>query len=266
MRVSVIIPVYNEERDLEEALDRVLAVSLPLEKELIVVNDGSTDGTAAILARRATSISQVHRVETNLGKGAAIRLGLQHATGDIIIIQDADLELDPNEYLTMLMPIVERQAEVVYGSRFLKPASNIPRRTLWANRFLARLTNLLYRSHLTDMETAYKAFRADVVKGLRLECRRFEFEPEVTAKLLNAGTRIVEVPVSYRPRTALEGKKIGWGDGAVAVYTLFKHLPYFKFGLWVLLVPAWLSVSYALYWWTYRTQIAIFLESLLRSR
>ena len=226
MKLSVIIPVFNEESTIGEVIDRVRQVELPVEKEIIVVDDGSTDHTVDILEQRQQDVTFVHFSRINFGKGAAIRVGLTYVTGDVVIIQDADLELDPNEYKLLLKPILSGEANVVYGSRFLQAAANIPRHTIVANKFLTWFTNLLYGSRLTDMETAYKAFRAGIVKGLDLQCHRFEFEPEVTAKLLRAGHRITEVPVSYNPRTADEGKKIGWRDGLNALWTLLKYRLY----------------------------------------
>jgi glycosyltransferase involved in cell wall biosynthesis len=223
MRVSVIIPVYNEELTIGEVIDKVRAVELSVDKEIIVVDDGSTDQTAEILTQRQKDVTFVHFSRVNFGKGAAIRVGLTYVTGDVVVIQDADLELDPNEYKLLLGPIISGQANVVYGSRFLSPVTNIPRRTIWANSFLTWFTNVLYRSNLTDMETAYKAFRAEIIKALELQCHRFEFEPEVTAKLLRRECQIMEVPISYNPRTADEGKKIGWRDGIVALWTLLKY-------------------------------------------
>ncbi len=223
MKLSVIIPVYNEETTIGEVIDKVREVELPVTREIIVVDDGSTDQTAEILAQRQQDVTFVHFSRINFGKGAAIRIGLTYVTGDVVIIQDADLELDPNEYKLLLAPIMAGEANVIYGSRFLKPNPDISRRTIWANRFLTWLTNALYGSSLTDMETAYKAFRAEVVNSINLQCHRFEFEPEVTAKLLRAGYTINEVPISYNPRTTEEGKKIGWRDGVTAISTLLKY-------------------------------------------
>ena len=225
-KVSVVIPVYNEERSLAEVLDLVCAVELDgLIKEIIISDDGSTDETPHIISQyieHATEIVKVHTSPTNLGKGAAVRLGISQASGDVVIIQDADLELSPQEYTRLLQPILAGEATVVYGSRFASRQNQISRRTRWANWFLTKLTNVLFGAHLTDMETAYKAFRREALTNLKLRCVRFDFEPEVTAKLLQAGHQIHEVPISYRPRTVDEGKKISWIDGFEAVYTLFR--------------------------------------------
>jgi glycosyltransferase involved in cell wall biosynthesis len=226
IKVSVIIPVYNEQSTIAEVIDRVCAVDLGgLEKEIIIADDGSRDDTPAILAdkhKQHSCITKVHTSLINLGKGAAIRFGLEFATGDVILIQDADLELSPEEFPTLLAPILRGEADVVYGSRFQRWTSNIPLRTRLANWFLTLFTNLLYGSRLTDMATAYKVFRSEVIKGLKLRSARFEFEPEVTANLLLAGHRIVEVPISYNPRSVDEGKKVGWIDGIEYIYTLLK--------------------------------------------
>jgi dolichol-phosphate mannosyltransferase len=226
MKLSVIIPVYNEAQTITEVIDRVWAVDLgDIEKEVIIADDGSTDATAAIIdAHRyiRDGLIQLHHNPINLGKGAAVRLGLSKATGDILLVQDADLELDPREYTQLLEPILDGRADIVYGSRFLKASGRVPAKTRWANRFLTMLTNVLFLARLTDMETAYKVFRRRTLEGVRLRCVGFDFEPEVTARFLLAGHRIVEVPISYNPRRVDEGKKMRWIDGLDAVYTLLK--------------------------------------------
>jgi glycosyltransferase involved in cell wall biosynthesis len=224
-RLSIVIPVYNEEGTIGEVIERVRRIDLgPIEKEIIVSNDGSSDGTWGIVREYADHCPEVVAYDSpiNLGKGAAVRLGLHHASGDVVIIQDADLELDPAEYPRIIEPILAGRAEVVYGSRFLSGANRVPFRTRVANRALTALTNLLYGGGLSDMETAYKAFRREIVSGLRLRCARFDFEPEITAQLLLAGHRIHQVPVRYAPRTTREGKKISWVDGIEAIYTLLR--------------------------------------------
>jgi glycosyltransferase involved in cell wall biosynthesis len=226
MKLSIVIPVYNEQQTIGEVIDRVLAVDLgEIEKEIIISNDGSSDGTrAAIETSRWASDARVtiHHNQINLGKGAAVRLGLHYASGDIVLIQDADLELDPQEYAGLLAPILAGQSDVVYGSRFLRPTHRIPLRTRIANRALTSLTNVLFGGRLTDMETAYKVFRRPVLEGVRLRCVGFDFEPELTAQLLRNGERIVEVAIGYHPRRTDEGKKIRWTDGFDAVYALIK--------------------------------------------
>ena len=226
MKLSIVIPVYNEEQTIGEVIERVWMVDLgSLEREVIIANDGSSDGTRrAIDASRWISDPRVKTCHNpiNLGKGAAVRLGLAFATGDILLVQDADLELDPNEYGRLLAPILDGRSKVVYGSRFLEPSGRVDLRRRLANRFLTVLTNLLFGSRLTDMETAYKVFTRDVIADIRLRCVGFDFEPEITAKVLRAGHRILEVPIGYWPRREDEGKKIRWIDGVDAVYALMK--------------------------------------------
>jgi glycosyltransferase involved in cell wall biosynthesis len=226
-KLSIIIPTYNEAATIAEVVQRVLRVGVPgLEKEIIIVDDGSGDESAVIIeALRTQHLEQIKTYHSliNLGKGAAIRLGLSLATGNIILIQDADLELNPEEYPSLLSPILSGQTNVVYGSRFLRASNRVPTRSRLANGFLTALTNLLFGGRLTDMATAYKVFRSPVINSLKLRSARFEFEPEVTAKLLLAGHRIVEVPITYTPRGATQGKKIGWVDGIEYIYTLLKY-------------------------------------------
>jgi dolichol-phosphate mannosyltransferase len=222
MKLSVIIPVYNERETIAEVIERVKAVKL--NKEIIVVDDGSTDGTVEILrGQMEDGVLTVHESKINFGKGSAVRIGLKYVTGDIVIIQDADLELNPNEYYQLIRPILDGQTKIVYGSRFLRKNPGIPLLTLWANKFLVLLTNLLYQSSLTDMETAYKVFSADILNKIQLRCVGFELEPEITAKFLKAGLSIVELPIEYQPRTVKGGKKINWRDGIKAILTLVKY-------------------------------------------
>ncbi len=226
MKLSIVIPVYNEQATLEEVVDRVCGVKLPdLEREVIIADDGSQDNTPAVIRaiQQKRPEVKVYTALMNMGKGAAVRFGMEHATGDIILIQDADLELNPEEYPQLLAPILRGETSVVYGSRFLRPTHEIPFHTKLANRFLVCLTNFLYGARLTDMATAYKVFRRETIKKIRLRSVGFEFEPEVTAKLLRTGQKIVEVPIGYRPRTAQEGKKIGFPDGIEYIYTLLKY-------------------------------------------
>ena len=226
MKLSIVIPVYNEERTIGEVLERVWAVDLgAMEREVIIANDGSSDGTRrAIDASRWIGDPRVKSYDCpiNLGKGAAVRIGLKFATGDILLVQDADTELDPNEYGRLLAPILEGRTDIVYGSRFLESTGRVELRLRLANRLLTLLTNVLFGARLTDMETAYKVFRRETLDGIRLRCVGFDFEPEITAKFLRAGRRIVEVPVAYEPRHVNEGKKIRWIDGFDAVYALVK--------------------------------------------
>jgi glycosyltransferase involved in cell wall biosynthesis len=226
MRLSIVIPVYNEERTIGEVLDSVFAVDLAaVDREVIVVDDGSKDGTVERV--RASAHFREGRVQLqhnpiNLGKGAAVRLGFAKAAGDIILVQDADLEFDPAAHASLIRPIVEGRADVVYGSRFMAGAGSIKLHSKLANHFLTTLTNVLFWSNLTDMETAHKVFRREVLDGIRLRCVGFDFEPEVTARLLLAGRRIVDVPVGYQARSVAAGKKLRWTDGLDAIFILLK--------------------------------------------
>jgi glycosyltransferase involved in cell wall biosynthesis len=223
MKLSVVIPVYNEKDTVLQVLDRVGKVELP--KEIIVVDDCSTDGTREILQTLTPSIDlRIVLQPSNAGKGAALRAGFACVTGDIVVIQDADLEYDPAEYPNLIRPILANKADVVYGSRFLGG----PHRVLlfWhsvGNHLLTILSNMLTDLNLTDMETCYKVFRADVLKKIAFRENRFGFEPEFTAKVAKARLRIYEIPISYSGRDYTEGKKIGWKDGVAALYFIFKY-------------------------------------------
>ena len=223
MKLSVIIPVYNEEKTIGEIIRRVQATGLV--DEIVVVDDGSSDGSRAILARLEEQGSvRVLLHEHNQGKGAAVRTGIRNANGELLLIQDADLEYDPRDYPALLKPIDEGMADVVYGSRFLGG----PRRPIlfWnmvANKILTLVTNVMYNNILTDMETGYKLFRREVVQDMPLHAHGFEFEPEFTAKILKRKARIFEVPITFNPRNYTEGKKIKAGDAFIAMWTLFKY-------------------------------------------
>jgi glycosyltransferase involved in cell wall biosynthesis len=216
------MPCYNEKKTIEEIIRQVLDVDLA--HEIVIIDDGSTDGTRDILSTLESDIVRVILHEQNKGKGAAVSTGFKNATGDVFIIQDADLEYDPRDYHVLLKPIQEGRAKVVYGSRFLGG----PRKTMFfwnmvANKFLTLVTNILYNTILSDMETCYKVFRADVVQDITIRSRRFDFEPEITAKVLKKHIRIYEVPISYNGREWDEGKKIRWYDGPIALWTLIRY-------------------------------------------
>ncbi len=224
MKLTVVMPVFNERNTIQEILRRVRAVDLgEIAKEIIVVDDGSTDGTRDILALEEDSTTRVLRHDCNRGKGAAIRTALEHATGDFLIIQDADLEYDPDDYRALIGPILKKKAEVVYGSRFTGEHRNMLFWHMLGNKFLSLVTNVLYNTTISDMETCYKLFWRPVLDGVVIKSNRFNFEPEITAKMLKKKVRIYEVPISYAGREYSEGKKITWRDGFSALWTLVKY-------------------------------------------
>ena len=221
MKLTVIIPVFNEAGTILKLLERVKQV--PIEKEVIVVDDASTDGTRDLLQEEGKGVNLLFH-ETNRGKGAAIRTALSHVTGDLVVIQDADLEYDPSEYLHLMAPILEGKADVVYGSRFLGG----PHRVLFfwhavGNRIITTLSNMMTDLNLSDMETGYKIFKTEVLRKITIESNRFGFEPEMTAKIARLGCRIYEIPISYWGRDYSEGKKINWKDGVAALYWILKY-------------------------------------------
>jgi glycosyltransferase involved in cell wall biosynthesis len=223
-KLSVIVPVFNERNTLVEVLRRMRAVELPdgVEREIIVVDDGSTDGTRDVLRQLADSTVRVVLHDVNRGKGAALRTGFTHATGEYILVQDADLEYDPEDWPKLLNPVLRGRARVVYGSRFTGERRNMLLLHWIGNRFLSMTTNILYNTTLSDMETCYKLIDRSLVGDMKLQASRFDIEAEITAKILKRGVRIYEVPISYSGREFDEGKKITWRDGISALYTLVK--------------------------------------------
>ena len=222
-KLTVVIPCYNEKNSIHTIVNKVLAA--PIEnKEIIIVDDKSTDGTNEILDREiAPLVSRIIHHEVNRGKGGALRTGFAHATGDVVIIQDADLEYDPNEYPLVVTPVVRGECDVCYGSRFLHQAAKGYKANQLANKGLTAMSNFFTRLHLTDMETCYKCFKREVIQAVDIKENRFGFEPEITAKIARMGVRVKEVPISYYPRTNEEGKKIGFKDGLRAIYCIWKY-------------------------------------------
>ena len=222
--ISIVVPVFNEARTVAAVIERLLAIDLPAPREILVVNDGSTDGTREVLdgITPRPELRIIHAAK-NGGKGSAIRIGFAQATGTIVAIQDADLELDPAQLAELVQPIIDGRSRVVYGSRFLAGRPDAPWLSIVANQVLTGVTNLLFGGRLTDMETCYKLMTAEIAKSLNLESNRFDIEPEITAKLLRDGHTILELPIRFEPRSRAQGKKIGWKDGVRAIQVLVKY-------------------------------------------
>jgi len=219
-KLSVIVPVFDERNTVVEIVRRMRAVELPVELEIVVVDDGSTDGTRDVLRQLADSTVRIVTHDVNRGKGTAIRSGLSHVSGDLVLVQDADLEYDPEDWPKLLNPVLRGKARVVYGSRFTGERRNMLLLHWIGNRFLSMVTNVLYNTTLSDMETCYKLVERDLVSSLNLSSDKFDIEPEITAKILKRGVRIYEVPISYSGREVDEGKKLTWRDGLSALFTL----------------------------------------------
>jgi glycosyltransferase involved in cell wall biosynthesis len=223
--LSIIVPVYNESATIGAVIDRLLTIDLPLDREIIVVNDGSTDGTRAVLdaiAPGGDRVAVVH-LPANRGKGHAVRVGLARTNGTITAIQDADLELDPAQLKDLVQPILLGEADAVYGSRFLVRSFKVPLSTRIGNKTLTWMTNVLFGQSLTDMETCYKIIRGDIARALDLKADRFDIEPEITVALLRRGHKILELPVTFSPRSRAAGKKMRWRDGIEAIRMLWRH-------------------------------------------
>lgn len=225
MKLSIIIPVYNEEKFIQDIIERVKNSNTgKIKKEIIIVDDCSSDNTRKILKKKINKkVDKIIYHEHNQGKGAALRTGIKEATGDVVIIQDADFEYDPNDYLKVVTPIFENKAEVVYGSRFLNKKFKGYKKNIIANKFLTFLSNLFSHQKITDMETFYKAFKREIIQSITIEENRFGFEPEITAKIANKKIKIHEVEISYNPRTHEDGKKINYKDGLRAIYCIIKY-------------------------------------------
>lgn len=227
MKLSVIMPVYNEEKTLKQIVEKVQNVKINgLNKEIIIVNDGSTDNSKKIIEllvkKYSNILSLTHKY--NQGKGAAIKTALSHISGDIFVIQDGDLEYNPEDFSRLIIPIIQKKTKVVYGSRMLGEITGfLIKSHYYGNKLLTFLTKIIYGQKITDMETCYKMISSDVIRDIKLESKRFDFEPEITAKLIKKGYKILEIPISYNSRSFKEGKKINWRDGIIAVYKLFKY-------------------------------------------
>ncbi len=231
MKISIIVPLYNEEKTILKVIDKLKKVNLGIKKEIIIIDDGSKDNSKNIIEKyikkqkKNNNIEYKFKTKENAGKGSAIKEGIELSTGDVITIQDADLEYNPEDFKKLIKPIMQNKAKVVYGSRFLKEHKPMYKIYFLGNKFLSLLTKILYNSRITDMETCYKVFNVDIIKSIDIKANHFDFEPEITARILRQGIKIKEIPISYNPRSIEEGKKINWKDGLQAIWTLI----YWKF-------------------------------------